>query len=253
MQKLASSFPALATRPTMPGTAPGPDPNIALMTALLKSWDRDGKKDAPTTTKPENDDKYGMSNSELTLMLLFCGLNEGEENLLPAYLELMNEKNASDSRKEQILLSQLKNNEFYEGAKVYFSKMLLKLLKKRKYLSEDPELTFRTAANGVTLFSVGHQDLDEVAAINELFDQLAEATMVMPSDISKLGKMTATVPDNAADFMMNLRVFANLLHALFTRTCPLFKQLKELIKALANYNPNALKQMTKKTRGVVYF
>jgi len=251
VQKLISSFPAL-TRPQMPGPSPSTDPNMALMAALLKSLQpQEGKKDSPATTKPENDDKFGMSNSELTLMLLFCGLNEGEEALLPVYLELMNEKNASDSRKEQILLSQLKNNEFYEGARVYVSKMLLKLLKKRKYLSEDPELTYRTAGNGVTLFSVGHQDLDEVAAINELFDQLTEATMVMPSDISKLGKMTATVPETAADFMMNLRVFANLLYALFTGTCPLFKQLKELIKALANYNPKALKQMTKKTRGSI--
>ena len=73
----------------------------------------------------------------------------------------------------------------------------------------------------------------------------------MPADISKLAKMTATVLETAADFILNLRVFANLLYALFTSTCPLFKQLKDLIKALATYNPKALKQMTKKTRGSI--
>ena len=251
VQKLSASFPALARAP-MPSPSLGTDPNAALMAALLKSLQpQELNAKASALTKPENDDKFGMSKSELSLMLKFCGLEEGNEASLPSYLEMMNEKNVSDSRKEQIILAQLKDNEFYEGAKVYVSNPLLKLLKKRKYLSEDPELTYRTACKGVTPFSFGQQDLDDVATINELFDQLTQATMVMPADISKLAKMTATVPETAADFILNLRVFANLLYALFTSTCPLFKQLKDLIKALATYNPKALKQMTKKTRGSI--
>jgi len=117
----------------------------------------------------------------------------------------------------------------------------LKLLKKRKYLSEDPKRTYRTASKGVTPFSFEQQDLDNVATINELFDELAQATMVMPADISKLAKMSASVPETTADFIQNLKVFGSLLYALFTCMSPLFKQLKELIKALDIYNPKALK------------
>jgi len=68
--------------------------------------------------------------------------------------------------------------------------------------------------------------------------------MVMPADISKLAKMSASVPEMAADFIQNLKVFGNLLYALFTSTSPLFKQLKELIIALDKYNPKALKQIS---------
>jgi len=75
--------------------------------------------------------------------------------------------------------------------------------------------------------------------------------MVMPADISKLAKMSASVPVTAADFIQNLKVFNNLLYALFTCTSPLFKQLKELTKALDTYNPKTLQHMTKKTRGSI--
>ena len=75
--------------------------------------------------------------------------------------------------------------------------------------------------------------------------------MVMPVDISKLANMSALVPETSANFIQNLKVFGNLLYALFTCKLPLFKQLKELIKALDTYNPKALKQMTKKTCGSI--
>ena len=78
------------------------------------------------------------------------------------------------------------------------SNPLLKLLKKKKYLSEDPEMTYRTACKGVTPFSVGQQDLDDVATTTKLFDQLAQANMVIPVDISKLAKMPALVPETGS-------------------------------------------------------
>ena len=59
------------------------------------------------------------------MMLKFCRLYTGEDTNLPKYLKLMHEKNVSDSRKEEILFSQLKNNNFYNGAWVYVSNPLL--------------------------------------------------------------------------------------------------------------------------------
>jgi len=83
----------------MPGPSPGTDPNAALMAALLKSLQpQESKTNSLALTKPENDDKFGMSKSEVFLMLKFCGLEEGDEASLPSYLEMMNEKNVSDSR-----------------------------------------------------------------------------------------------------------------------------------------------------------
>jgi len=73
----------------------------------------------------------------------------------------------------------------------------------------------------------------------------------MLADISKLTKTSASVLATAADFIQNLKGFGNLLYALFTSTSPLFKQLKDLGKALDAYNPKALKQMTNKVKGSI--
>ena len=53
------------------------------------------------------EDKFGMSSSEIFMTLQFCGLNSGNESYLLEYLEVIHKKNISDSRKEQIVLSQL--------------------------------------------------------------------------------------------------------------------------------------------------
>ena len=97
-------------------------------------------------------------------------------------------------------------------------------------MSEGPELTYRTTCKGVTPFSFGQEDLHDDTMINDLFDQLSQTTVVMPADTNKLAKMPASVPETVADFIQNLKVFGNLLYALFTSTFPLIKQLKELIK-----------------------
>ena len=46
--------------------------------------------------------------------------------------------------------------------------MLLKNIKKRKYISEEPDLTYRTAQKGMTLWGVSLMDEDEILYINEL-------------------------------------------------------------------------------------
>ena len=45
--------------------------------------------------------------------------------------------------------------------------------------------------------------------------------------------------------------FGNLLFALFTSRCPLFLEVKSIIKALYLYSDNALKAMCSKTRGSI--
>ena len=40
-------------------------------------------------------------------------------------------------------------------------------------------------------------------------------------------------------FMEQIKVFANLLYALFTASCPLFLELKTIIRSLMEYKPAA--------------
>ena len=255
LQKFKTLYPLLCARPAAISGAPGGEtPSVKFFETMLQALHntknaKPSEETGPTANNPE--DIFGMSRGELDQMLMYCGLQSGEEDSLPRYLKLLNEKQVIEGRKEKILINQILKNEYYEGAKVYVSNPLLRILKKRRYLSEDPDLTFRTACKGLTPFCLGGNDPDVVATINELADQIEQATNVGVEEISKLAALKATVPETAWEFLLNLKTFANLLFALFTGACPLFLELKEIIAALVNYKQAALKSMSKKTRGSI--
>ena len=101
VQKLLTSFPSLKAEDAAnrnPTTSLATEPNAVLMAALLKYFTSQASASviipaAATVMK----DKFGMSRIKLDTMLKFYGLNTGEETHLPKYLELMHEKNVSDS------------------------------------------------------------------------------------------------------------------------------------------------------------
>ena len=55
-------------------------------------------------------------------------------------------------------------------------------------------------------------------------------------------KVTAQTPALAEEFMMILKRFANILHALFTSQFLLYKQMYGIIKLFREYSPNARAQ-----------
>ena len=66
----------------------------------------------------------------------------------------------------------MRNTEYYDGLRVPLPVTLLKTIKNRKYISEEPDLTYRTAQNGWTLLGVALLDEDEISSINELHEYI---------------------------------------------------------------------------------
>ena len=99
---------------------------------------------------------------------------------------------------------------------------------------------------GLTLLGVGLFDKDQIANMNELYKYVHRATSTSPDDICKLATLTAKLPDTTERFIEQLKIFANILNALFTATCPLFVHLEEIIKAFISYKPSARVLMNKK-------
>ena len=60
-----------------------------------------------------------------------------------------------------------------------------------------------------------------------------------PEDIRNLLKLTSNLPNSMESFMEHLKVFANLLYALFTSSFSLFLELKKIIRVLMEYKPAA--------------
>ena len=60
---------------------------------------------------------------------------------------------------------------------------------------------------------------------------------MLPEDIKNLLKLTSKLPNSMESFMEQLKVFANLLYALFTAYPPLLLELNTIICSLMEYKP----------------
>ena len=56
-----------------------------------------------------------------------------------------------------------------------------------------------------------------------------------PEGVKKLSKLKSKFPNSMEIFIEQIKVFANLLYALFTAYCPLFLKLKTIIRSLVEY------------------
>ena len=60
-----------------------------------------------------------------------------------------------------------------------------------------------------------------------------------PEGMKKLSKLKSKFPNSIEGFMEKLKVFANLLYAIFTASFPLLLELKAIIRSLMEYKPTA--------------
>ena len=133
----------------------------------------------------------------------------------------------------------MRNTEYYDGHHVPLPATLLHNIKNSKYISEDPDLTYRTAQKGLTLLGVALLDEDEIPFINELHKYIISASLMLLEDMNNLPNLTSKLPNSTESFMEQLKLFASLLYALFTASCPLFLELKTIIRSLVEYKPAA--------------
>ena len=91
---------------------------------------------------------------EIDIHLKICGPNSGDEASIPPYLRQLTAKQVSESIKDQIITSQVRNTDYYNGHRVPLPATLLKIIKKINYISEDPDLTHYTAQKGITILLV---------------------------------------------------------------------------------------------------
>ena len=105
---------------------------------------------------------------EIDLCLKICDLNARDKASLSMYLQRLMGINVSESITYMIILIQVRNADYYDGHPIPLPSTLLNTTKKRRYISEDPDLTYRTAQKYLTLLGVALLDDDEIFSINEL-------------------------------------------------------------------------------------
>ena len=107
---------------------------------------------------------------EIDLHLKLCGLNTGDEASLPLYLHRLTGKHVPESILDQIIVIQVQNTDYYDIHHFPIPDTLLNTIKKRKYISQEPDLTYRTAHKWLTLLGVALLDEDKIFSINEIHE-----------------------------------------------------------------------------------
>jgi len=88
-------------------------------------------------------------------------------------------------------------------------------------------------AKDLSLFAMVDLTEDDVAYMQQEADDLRYATTVSASELKAVSKnLAAKVPENADGLMQMMLRFENLLYALFSSQCPMYKHRYLIVKGL---------------------
>ena len=191
-------------------------------------------------------EKLNISDMDLELFMLLCGLELGkEEEQLPGWLEKLKQKNTSSCAKDRICVEAL-------GHKIYSShsppalKTTLQMMQTQNWLGGELQATYANAMKGLSPFLCTPMTEEAISSWNEMEDALAKAKATSVEDL-KAQKRKLTVPENFEGLLKVLKSFVNLLHACFGGRCPLSIELRKTVASLEKYSDGAQNQMTKPT------
>eukprot|EP00957_Ditylum_brightwellii_P009765 736242-Ditylum_brightwellii.AAC.1 len=147
---------------------------------------------APPTTNPQKstqeaplEDTYGMSATELQNTLIICGLQEGDHDALPVWFKQVAKKGTNNEAKNQVILHALQNI-IYDDAELSITAQLLATIRKRKWLSDQPVVTFSMASKGLSPFAVPEMTEDLINGMSMKVELLEAATSTTAKEIRKV-------------------------------------------------------------------
>ena len=86
---------------------------------------------------------------------------------------------------------------------------------------------------GISPFAMVYLIDEDVVLIQQYHKDLINVSLLSTSKVKATRtKLIASTPTDSEGFMMMLKIFTNSLFALFSSSCPLYKQVYVIIKAL---------------------
>jgi hypothetical protein len=261
-KKFQDTYPTLRPRPPAAADAQPIQPEVAAILAQLLR----NQQQAPVAQQqhqqaqvnPNDDDEtvYNMSRQEFESTLIMCGLNpQAAKEELPAWYRLAAAKGMTEAFRSTVVRKHIMETFRYEDAEVPLTNQLLKMVTKRNWTGKEGNVnhpSLVTATEGLSPFLVMELTDDEVASINIDDDLLLDAKNVTASELKTArNKMKAKVPDTTDDLITLLKCYANLLFALFSEECPLFKCIEKTIIAIKAYSKNARNSFSMSTKASI--
>ena len=209
---------------------------------------------APPTPPPPEDTpagKLGMAPSELKRLLRMCGLEEHQEEFLPAFYNAIAEKNLSKEGKNLIIREVCNNANKYEDAPIPLLAPLLKTIRHREWSGDSGVHTMVSAMKGLSPFLLLEISEEAQAAWNEQYELLEASNLYTMDDLKKTTKLEAKVPTSYNDLRQCMKTFGNLLFALFGPLCPLLLELHAIIIAMGKFSSHEKAAMLHKNRAAL--
>ena len=225
--------PATASTPTSSTTSTSKSTTDDETTRLLKLYLTNQLQQQQSATKDEM--KFlGLCESEYDMLLIYCGVTDGDVDKIPQLWHKLAEKNKSKEGKKNEVRSALRNTQvMYKDSKIKITPTLLTMITSRAFEGELSS-SKQEATKGLSPFilpPISNNDLDEIIALDQ---EINEATAISTSDIKKT-KITLVEAENYEDLMRYLKEFTNLLEVLFSQQCPLWRVLHDAIEKLMDY------------------
>jgi hypothetical protein len=200
----------------------------------------------PPITVPEG--TFKVSDGEKARMRAMCGLpdNAGDDCFPKWYRDIF-EKHLDDVSKAQIVATAIERNWIIEDAEVPLYPGLIKTIMKRDWTASDlgKRAALVNAAKGLSPFAMVDLSDEDVAEMMQDNDDMLSATHISASEVkASRARLKPTTPTDAAGFLLMLKRFTNLLHALFSSQSPFYKQMYNILRALRNYSQNARSKLS---------
>jgi hypothetical protein len=252
----APTTPAPGTAPrqvTPPGSLPQGSPSYTLDASAIQQLimhassanvipsQDEAKKSADAT-------EFKVSDAEKARMRAMCGLDaSAPDAAFPKWFRDLFAKNQDEKDRAHIISHAIERTFMYEDAEVPLYPSLVKMILTRKWTGNDlgRRPAYIHAAAGLSPFAMVDLSEDDVALMQQDYDDLTNASSVSPSEYrAARAKLVAKTPEDGDSFMLMLKRYVNFLFALFQGASPLYKLVKGIVDALREYSPNARSKLT---------
>jgi len=200
------------------------------------------------TPEKKDDSSFKVSEGEKKRMMTICGLpDDAGEDCFPKWFKDIFGKHMDDVTRAQLIATAVERSFIIDDAEVSLYPGLAKTIMKRDWTGSDlcKRAALVNAAKGLSPFATVDLTEEDVAEMTQDYEDLQNASAVSTADYrAARAKLKAKTPPDADGFMLMLKRFTNLLHALFSSQSPLYIQMYGIVQALRDYSPNARSKLS---------
>eukprot|EP00957_Ditylum_brightwellii_P212174 15367042-Ditylum_brightwellii.AAC.5 len=136
------------------------------------------------------------------------------------------QKGTNNNTKNQAIIRALQNI-IYDDAELSITARLLTTIMKKKWLSDQPVVTFSTTSKGLSSFAVPELMEELINSINMKVELLEATTRTTAKQIQKVMTVKPKIQPNVADFMLQLNCYGNPCYGLFGSASLAYLQMRQ--------------------------